>query len=90
MASAVNVASDCPWNRGILYQNDVRQVHQYVTFEQGERVRGEGVEKGTRFQTMTFSAGTYLALPNVTLQSTFAVLSGVGILMTTLFADNFG
>lgn len=42
------------------------------------------------FQMMTFSAGTYFAFPIPTLQSTLVVFSGVGILMTTLFADSFG
>ena len=44
----------------------------------------------THFQMMTFSAGTYLALPMPTLQSTLVVLSGVGILMTTLLALSLG
>lgn len=35
-----------------------------------------------------FSAGTYLALPLATLQSTLIVLSGVGIRRTTLVADS--
>ena len=44
----------------------------------------------TYFHTIIFSAGTYLAFPMLTLQSTFVVLSGVGILITTLFALSFG
>lgn len=35
-----------------------------------------------------FSAGTYLALPLGTLQSTLVVLSGVGIRITTLVAES--
>ena len=44
----------------------------------------------THFHTMRFSAGTYLALPSWTLQSTLVVLRGVGILRTTLLALSFG
>jgi len=39
---------------------------------------------------MTFSPGTYFALPTPTLHSTLAALSGVGILMTTLVALSLG
>ena len=42
----------------------------------------------TYFQVMTFSAGTYFALPLATLQSTLVVLSGVGIRTTTFVADS--
>lgn len=42
----------------------------------------------TYFQTIEFSAGTYLALPAETEQVTPAVLSGVGIVRTTLLAFN--
>ena len=42
----------------------------------------------THFQTTTFSAGTYFALPLGTLQSTLVVFNGVGIRITTLVADN--
>ena len=42
------------------------------------------------FQTIAFSAGTYFALPAVTRVLILAVLSGVGILITTLLAYNFG
>jgi hypothetical protein len=38
----------------------------------------------------TFSAGTYLALPSATLQSTAVVESGVGMRRTTFVADSFG
>lgn len=44
----------------------------------------------TYFQIITFSAGTYLALPILTLQSTLVVFSGVGIFITTLLALSFG
>lgn len=44
----------------------------------------------TYFQTMTFSPGRYLALPMPTLQSTLTAFSGVGILITTLFALSLG
>lgn len=44
----------------------------------------------THFQMITFSAGTYFALPTPTLLETFVVFSGVGILKTTLFAFNLG
>ena len=40
------------------------------------------------FHTTTFSAGTYFAFPFATLQSTFVVFSGVGILITTLVAES--
>lgn len=40
---------------------------------------------GTYFQTIEFSAGTYLALPAETVHVTPAVLSGVGMFSTTLF-----
>lgn len=39
---------------------------------------------------MTFSAGTYLAFPFCTLQSTLVVFKGVGMRRTTLVADSFG
>ncbi len=42
----------------------------------------------TYFQTTTFSPGTYLALPDPTLQSTAVVFRGVGIRRTTLVADS--
>ncbi len=42
----------------------------------------------THFHTTTFSAGTYLAFPFATLQSTLMAFSGVGIRMTTLVADS--
>ena len=45
-------------------------------------------EQDTHFHTTTFSAGTYLALPFATLQSTVVVFNGVGILSTTLVADS--
>ena len=41
------------------------------------------------FQTTTFSAGTYLALPLGALHSTLVVFSGVGILTTRLEAESF-
>ena len=40
------------------------------------------------FQTITFSAGTYLAFPVATLQSTVVVLSGVGIRRTIFVAES--
>lgn len=43
---------------------------------------------GAYFQTTTFSAGTYLAFPLGTLQSTLVVFNGVGMRTTTLVADN--
>ena len=42
----------------------------------------------TYFQTIEFSAGTYLALPDEAVHVTPAVLSGVGMLRTTLLAYN--
>jgi hypothetical protein len=42
----------------------------------------------TYFHITTFSAGTYLALPFATLQSTLVVFNGVGIRKTTFVADN--
>ena len=42
----------------------------------------------TYFHIMTFSAGTYFALPFATLQSTLVVLSGVGIRTTTFVAES--
>lgn len=42
----------------------------------------------TYFHTTTFSAGTYLALPVATLESTLVVFSGVGIRITTLVAES--
>lgn len=44
--------------------------------------------RATHFHTTTFSAGTYLALPFATLQSTLVVFNGVGIRRTTLVADS--
>ena len=44
--------------------------------------------QATYFHMTTFSAGTYLALPFATLQSTLVVFNGVGIRKTTLVADN--
>jgi hypothetical protein len=46
------------------------------------------MDQVTYFHTTTFSAGTYLALPFATLQSTLVVFNGVGIRKTTLVADN--
>lgn len=42
----------------------------------------------THFHTTTFSAGTYLAFPVGTLQSTDVVFKGVGMRSTTLVADS--
>ena len=40
------------------------------------------------FHTTTFSAGTYLALPVATWQSTVVVFNGVGIRRTTFVAES--
>lgn len=48
----------------------------------------DGQKSATHFQTTTFSAGTYLAFPFGTLQSTVVVLSGVGIRTTTFVAES--
>lgn len=45
-------------------------------------------ETTAHFQMTSLSAGTYLALPVATLQSTLVVLSGVGIRRTTFVADS--
>lgn len=44
--------------------------------------------ENAHFHTTTFSAGTYFAFPFATLQSTFVVLSGVGIFRMTLVAES--
>lgn len=45
--------------------------------------------KSTYFQTIILSAAMYFALPKETLQSTLAVLRGVGIFKLTFVAASF-
>jgi len=84
-ASPDNVASDWPWKRGSLLIIIFFFINKcnFLKFSQI-------IMMIYYFQTIEFSAGTYLALPEVTRILIFAVLSGVGIFITTLLAINFG
>lgn len=74
-AVADRVHSCPPWIRGSLIDHAVRE-RPYENIQ------------GAYFHTTTFSAGTYLAFPFATLQSTVVVFKGVGIRNTTFVAES--
>ena len=73
--------SDCPCIRGILCERKVKHCFPSNLILEME---------DTYLQIIRLSLGLYFAFPRETLQSTLAVLRGVGTLMTTLLAFSLG
>lgn len=89
-ASADRVASWPPCSLGILSGGAVPgpSARPALGHRGGEGTEGARERGATHFQTMTFSAGTYFALPTTTLHSARIALSGVGMRRTMPLADS--